>query len=132
MPFNIRMGLPEMAEYWSDLSGRKRKGLLEADQEKLFKKLVKTFGYLGLSPRHPGLQTHEIHVLTKKYVFKVFEAYLENNTPAAGRLFGAYGPDQADITVLGIEPHPDDKKGAYARVRLSAKPTAKPKPKNPS
>lgn len=29
---------------------------------------------------------------------KIFQSYLENNTPAAGRLFWAYGPDSGDIT----------------------------------
>jgi hypothetical protein len=56
----------------------------------------------------------------------VFEAYLENNTPAAGRVFWAYGPDKGDITNLGVEPHPDDKRGSYSRIRLSGLPPAKP------
>ena len=34
--------------------------------------------------------------------------------PAAGRTLWAYGPNQRDITVLAIEPHPEDqKRGAY-------------------
>ena len=58
------------------------------------------------------------------------EAYLENNTPAAGRLFWAYGPDPQDITVLAIEPHPEDqKRGAYQRIKLSALPKKSPPPK---
>jgi len=54
----------------------------------------------------------------------LFEAYLENKTPSAGRVFWAYGPDPNDITVLGVEPHPDDKKGAYAGIKLSMLPAA--------
>ena len=73
------------------------------------------------------MNTHEIDELTEKYGFKVFEAHLENQTPAAGRLFWAYGPDKGDITILGIEPHPSDKKGAYARIKLSAMPPTAPK-----
>jgi len=46
---------------------------------------------------------------------------LENNTPGAGRLFWTYGPEKGDITVLAIEPHPEDqKRGAYERIKLSA------------
>ena len=59
---------------------------------------------------------------------KIFQSYLENNTPGAGRLFWAYGPRQGDITVLAIEPHPEDRKrGAYERIKLSAMPSAQAK-----
>lgn len=128
MPFNIRMGLPEMAAFWNDLSTRKQRGQLDRDEEKFFKKFVKALGHLSQNPRHNSLASHEIDDLTRKYGFKVFQSYLENNTPAAGRLFWAYGPDQGDITVLAIEPHPEDqKRGAYARIKLSALPSAKSK-----
>jgi hypothetical protein len=34
-----------------------------------------------------------------------------------------------DITVLAIEPHPEDqKRGAYQRIKLSSLPSAKAKP----
>src|SRR4051794_31806979 len=104
MPFRIRMGVPEMADYWADLSTRKSKGLLEPDEEKFFKRLVRVLRFLESNPRYPSLNTHEIDELTAKYGFKVFEAYVENQTPAAGRLFWAYGPEKGDITILGIEP----------------------------
>ncbi len=36
---------------------------------------------------------------------------------------------QRDITVLAIEPHPEDqKRGAYQRIKLSALPSAKIQP----
>jgi hypothetical protein len=55
---------------------------------------------------------------------KIFQSYLENNTPGAGRLFWAYGPGQGDITVLAMEPHPEDKKqGAYERIKVSRMPS---------
>jgi len=37
MVFNIRMGQPEMATLWMDLSKRKQQGKLDRDEEKLFK-----------------------------------------------------------------------------------------------
>jgi len=128
MPFNVRMGVPEMAMLWHDLSNRKLQGKLDKNEDKFFKKLVKVLVYLGDNPRHPSLQTHEIDELTNRYGFKVFQAYLQNNTPSAGRVFWAYGPDKGDITVMGVEPHPDDKKGAYARIKLSGFRTGKPQP----
>jgi hypothetical protein len=127
MPFRIRMGVPDMAAVWSDLSTRKLQGKLDRNEDKFFKKLVKVLGFLGDNPRHHSLQTHEIDVLTRKYGFKVFEAYLENKTPAAGRIFWTYGPDKGDITIMGVEPHPDDKQGSYARIKLSDFPPTRPK-----
>lgn len=129
MPFNIRMGLPEMEAFWRDLAARKQQGRLDTAGEKFFKNLVKTLAFLGRNPRHPGLASHEIDDLTRKYGLKIFQSYLENKTPAAGRLFWAYGPDQSDITVLAIEPHPEDqKRGAYQRIKLSALPAPGRKP----
>lgn len=128
MAFRIRMGLPEMAAFWNDLSARKLRGQLDRDEEKFFKKLVKTLGFLGQNPRHPGLASHEIDELTRHDGIKIFQSYLENHTPAAGRLFWAYGPDQGDITILAIEPHPEDqKRGAYQRIKLSNVPSRQPK-----
>ena len=123
MPFKIRMGLPEMAVFWYDLSARKQQGKLDKAEEKLFKKFVKTLGFLAENPRHNSLASHEIDVLTVKYGLKIFQSYLENNTPSAGRIFWTYGPEKQDITVLAIEPHPEDqKRGAYQRIKLSALP----------
>lgn len=123
MAFRIRMGQPEMEELWVDLSTRKHQGTLDKDEQKFFKKLVKALGYLAADPRHNSLASHEITDLSRKYGIKIFQSYLENNTPGAGRIFWAYGPDKVDITVLAIEPHPEDKKrGAYERIKLSAIP----------
>jgi hypothetical protein len=37
---------------------------------------------------------------------EVFEAYAENNTPGAYRIFWHYGPDKNMITIVAITPHP--------------------------
>jgi hypothetical protein len=123
MAFRIRMGVPEMEAVWNDLSTRKQMGDLDKDEEKFFKKWVKALGYLSVDPRHNSLASHEINDLTRKYGFKIFQSYLENKTPATERMFWAYGPDKGDITVLAVEPHPEDeKRGAYERLRLAAMP----------
>ena len=67
MPFNIRMGLPQMAAFWNNLSTRKQQGQLDSDEEKFFKKLVKALGHLSPNPRHNSLASHEIDDLTRKY-----------------------------------------------------------------
>ena len=46
---------------------------------------------------------------------KVWEYYLENHKPATGQIFWVYGSDKNDITVIGLEPHPNDKKNAYQK-----------------
>ena len=37
---------------------------------------------------------------------KVFEAYAQNRTPGAYRVFWCYGPEAGQITVIAITPHP--------------------------
>jgi hypothetical protein len=87
------------------------------------KKFAKAVQHLQNDPAHPGLQSHEIDALTARYGLKVFESYLENNTPGAARIFWVYGPKRHYITVIGLEPHPEDaKRQAYARVQLSQLP----------
>jgi hypothetical protein len=118
--FKIRMGMPEMEAVWNDLAGRHEQGQLSGDEQKFFKKLVKALGYLEVNPRHNSLESHEIDSLTRRYGVKVWQSYLENRTPAAGRIFWVYGPGKGEITILAVEPHPEDQKhGAYDRIKLS-------------
>lgn len=123
MTYRIRMGVPDMEAVWNDLSTRHRSSGLDKDEARFFKKLVKALALLQTNPRHNGLATHEIDELTRRFGIKVFQSYLENNVPSAGRVFWAYGPDKGDITVLAVEPHPEDRKrGAYGRIGLSSFP----------
>jgi hypothetical protein len=123
MAFTVRMGVPEMEYYWQDLCGREENDELDKGDLKIFKKLLKTFNHLSINPRYPGLCSHEIDALSRIAGFKIWESYVENKTPAAGRVFWAYGPGRAEITILGFEPHPEDrKKDGYARVSLSRLP----------
>ena len=56
--------------------------------------------------RSTGLNTHTFTSLSGPNKEKVFESYVENNTPAAFRVFWYYGPDQGVITIFLITPHP--------------------------
>lgn len=117
--FKVRMGVPEMKEFWDDLLQRKKTDKLNSDEKELFMKLGKAIEYLSLNPKHPGLRTHEIEELSRKYSMKIWQSYLEQGSNAR-RIFWAYGPKLKEITILGIEPHPEDKKrGAYNRIKLS-------------
>ena len=118
--YNIRLGIPEMEQFWKDLCKKVKTGNANKNDKTLRKKLGKTMKMLSQNPRHPGLESHEISSLSKRYGMKVWESYLENNTPAAGRVFWVYGPDRGDITIIGLEPHPNDKVKSYDKVTLSA------------
>lgn len=111
-----------MEAEWNRLVTGVRTGTLSAPERALAKKLARTVAHLQENPFHPGLQSHEIDTLSKRYGQKVFESYLENNTPAAGRIFWVYGPRRHYITIIGLEPHPQDSKRGYARVLLSKLP----------
>ena len=80
---------------------KKDKSLLER-----FKSVQKALGYLENNPRHPSLNTHKYSAITGPHGQEIFEAYAENNTPAAYRIFWYYGPNQGQITILAITPHP--------------------------
>jgi hypothetical protein len=78
------------------------------------KQVRRTLGYLETNLRAKSLQTHKYESLTKRYGIKVFEAYAQQDTPAAYRVFWHYGPDEIDkngkripiITILAITSHP--------------------------
>ncbi len=88
----------------------------------MHKKLKHTFKLLSRNPFAPGLNSHEIKELTNKFGEKVFTSYVENNVPAARRIYWVYGPNRGEITVVAIEPHPNDKANSYKRIKLSSKP----------
>ena len=87
---------------------RKHWDHLKADTglEKRFRAVRKTLRFLSENPRHPSLQTHEFTSIKGPEGEKVFEAYAEQSTPAAYRVFWYYGPGENQITVIAITPHP--------------------------
>jgi len=80
----------------------------------VFKAVKKALGYLEMNPRHPSLQTHEYTSMRGARDEKVFEAYAQNQTPGAYRIFWHYGPDEvvkgkprvAVVTIIAITSHP--------------------------
>lgn len=122
MTFEIVLGIPDVENYWNDLSDKYENGKLSGKEEILFTKLIKAFKLLESDPRSNSLASHEIDVLTAKYGFKVFQSYLENKVPSAGRIFWKYGPEKRQITILAIEPHPEMKSRSYKRIKLSNMP----------
>lgn len=73
---------------------------------KIFKSVRKCLGYLETNPRYPGLKTHKFTSFKGPDDQEIFEAYAQNNTPEAYRIFWYYGPNKQQITILTITPHP--------------------------
>lgn len=79
----------------------------------LRKQVLKTLGLLEIDTRHPGLNAHEYTSFAGINSERIWEAYAQNNTPGAYRVFFHYGPDEGTsrrripvLTILAIEPHP--------------------------
>jgi hypothetical protein len=120
MSFSVEMGLPEMDELWNALIKNAEDGKIGKNEARLLKKLGHTIELLTQNPKHPGLHTHEIDALTKRYGMKVWQSYLENGKPQAGRVFWVYGPEREVITIIGLVPHPESSKSrGHDKVRLS-------------
>ncbi len=81
----------------------------------VLRQVRKTLGYLETNLRAKSLQTREFESLTRRYGKKVFEAYVQQETPGAYRIFWHYGPDEIDsngeriaiITIVTIISHPE-------------------------
>jgi hypothetical protein len=80
---------------------KKDKGL-----EKRYNAVKKAIRFLSENPRHKSLKTHEFTSLIGPKGEKIFEAYGEQSTPAAYRIFWYYGPGRNQMTLLAITPHP--------------------------
>jgi hypothetical protein len=79
----------------------------------LHKQVLKTLALLELNTRHPGLHAHEYQSLVGANGERIWEAYAQNDTPGAFRVFFHYGPDEgmgktrvAILTMVAITAHP--------------------------
>jgi hypothetical protein len=79
----------------------------------LLAQVRKAHGFIEIDPRHTGLHSHEFTSLAGANGEKLFEAYAQNDTPGAYRIFWHYGPDEIKgrkrttvITVVAITRHP--------------------------
>jgi hypothetical protein len=79
---------------------------LEQIDPKKYKKVLKTLGLMQTNLRHPSLKTHKYDSICGPEEEEVFEAYVENKTSGAFRVFWYYGPGKNVITILAITPHP--------------------------
>jgi hypothetical protein len=76
------------------------------EKGKVLKAVRKTLGLMEMNLKHPSLQTCAYTSLKGPTGEKVFEAYAQQNTPSAYRIFWYYGPERDQITIAAITPHP--------------------------
>jgi hypothetical protein len=116
VPFTARW-TPEAKAKFSELQAAALASLQNRQRDKnakaskaegLFKQVNKCVNLLLQNPRHPSLHTHEYDSIPNPYDAgaKVFEAYAQNQTPGAYRVFWCYGRDKGEITFIAITPHP--------------------------
>jgi hypothetical protein len=74
--------------------------------EKRFKAVKKSLVFLQENPKHKSLQTHQYYSIKGPGGEKIFEAYAEQDTPGAYRIFFYYGPCKGELTIFAIVAHP--------------------------
>lgn len=115
--FRVYPGEPEIRRRWEELTRGYREGTLSGEERDLLERWAKAIRLLRRDPSHNSLRTHAIDALTRRYGQPVFQSYLDQG-PRARRLYWIYGPGRREITIIGLEPHPEDT-GAYERIPLS-------------
>ena len=97
-----------MSEILITNSAKRQLEKLKTDKssKKRYSAVKKTINLLSSNPRYKSLKTHEFTSLKGPTGEKIFEAYAEQSTPAAYRVFWCYGPGKKQITIVAITPHP--------------------------
>ena len=80
---------------------------LKADNglRKRYAAVKKTIMLLSTDLRYKSLNTHELTSLKGPSGEKIFEAYEQQSTPAAYRVFWYYSSLKSQITIVAITPH---------------------------
>jgi hypothetical protein len=74
---------------------------------KRLKAVLATLGKMETNLRHPGLQTHKYKGKLCPHGLDLFEAYAQNHTPGAYRIFFCYPPDEPGVIfIVDITDHP--------------------------
>lgn len=90
---------------WTQLASQQYAKLESAKALKAqFKAVKKCLKFLAENPRHTGLNTHEWHEEKCPHGGKQFEAYAQNKTPGAYRVFWCYVPKPTAIAGAVLAP----------------------------
>ena len=107
MAFQVKW-TPEADRQFKEILANAAGAPAGSKQAGLAKQVQKTLSLLKQNSRHPGLHAHPYESLQHPYIAgkHVWEAYVQNKTPGAYRIFWCYGPDKGWLTVIAITPHP--------------------------
>ena len=78
----------------------------DPSQQRILKDVIKALKLMETNLRHPSLNTHEYHNISGTNGEKVFEAYAQQKTSGAYRIFWYYGPGKNIISIIAIIAHP--------------------------
>lgn len=79
--------------------------LAHYDEQK-YRKVLTTLQQMSANLHHVSLHTHKYERMSGPHGEEMFEAYVENRTPSAWRVFWYYGPGDRFLTIHAISPHP--------------------------
>ena len=79
---------------------------LKTHDQPRWKKVMKTYNFLSENPLHPGLNSHPFEDLDQVFGERIWESYIENQTPSAWRVWWFYGPEDGQISIVKIARHP--------------------------
>lgn len=78
----------------------------DPSKKRILKDVIKALRYMETNLRHPSLNTHEYYNLKGPNGEKIFEAYAQQATPGAYRIFWYYGPGKNVLSIVAIIAHP--------------------------
>ena len=78
----------------------------DPSKKRILKDVLKALKYMKVNLRHPSLNTHQYHSLSGVNGEKIFEAYAQQATSEAYRIFWHYGPGKSVVSIVAIIPHP--------------------------
>lgn len=79
----------------------------DPSMQRILKDVKKALKFMEVDLRHPSLNTHEYHSIQGPNGEKIFEAYAQQKTSGAYRIFWHYGPKKGEVSIIAILPHPD-------------------------
>lgn len=91
---------PEAQAIIKDLAGRSQ----YAAKYRKIRKALRLLKEIG--PSHPGLYSHPYQSIPGPGGVSLWEAYVENRTPSAWRIWWIYGSTADTITIVTLGPHP--------------------------
>lgn len=79
----------------------------DLSKKRILKDVLKALRLMESNLRHPSLNTHAFEGIKGPKGEKVFEAYVQQDTPGAYRIFWCYGPEKRMLNIIAIISHPD-------------------------